>query len=315
MRSLLANRLITAPIVLFAVSWIAFLMPQLTGADPVRAVLRARTTEAAPDPQTLERLSAELGLDRPLVVRYLDFASDALTGDFGLSFVTRTPVVPQLVVAAKASLLLIGLTLAVAVAGGVALGVLAAAQRGRWPDRLVTATSQLGATLPEFVLGPALVLLLAVWGRMLPASGWGTAAHTVLPVVSLAAFPCALIAQLVRAEVLDALTQPFVLAARAKGLPPRRVLWAHVLRGALTTVTATTNLFLVGLLGGAIVVEVIFAVPGLGRLLYAASLDNDLPTFQAGIMVVVAVALAAGFVADLVQLLIDPRLRGRARRR
>jgi len=164
----------------------------------------------------------------------------------------------------------------------------------------------LGVAVPEFILAPVLVLVFAVALPVLPATGWGDPANVVLPALTLALFPTALAAQLTRAEMLDVLARPHVDLARAKGVSERRVLWGHGARLALTSVTSLSGVFFAGLLGGAVVVEVVFAVPGLGRLLYDAVLGQDLPVIQAGLLLVVAVAVVAGAVADTAQLAADP---------
>lgn len=292
---------------LLVLSFLAFLLPQLTGADTTRAVIRTRTAEAAPDQATVDRLSAELGLDRPLPERYLAFLGDLVTGDLGLSYSTRTPVAPQLVRALGVSVLLAGSALTLAVVGGLALGVLSAARPDGPVDRLVSVASRLFVSVPDFVVGPLLVLLFAVQLDVLPATGWGTLRQALLPVTTLALFPLALFSQLTRAEVLDALRSPWVLAARGRGLPERRIL-RNALRSSVSSVLALLSLFLPASLGAAVVIEVIFAVPGLGQLLYNAVLASDLPVTQAGLVTLAALAVTISLAADVLRRRLDPRL-------
>ncbi|MHA6628002.1 ABC transporter permease [Pseudonocardia sichuanensis] len=308
----LLRRLAPLPVVLLVASVLVFLLPRLTGVDPVRAVLRARTAESVPDPAVAARMTRELGLDAPLPQQYLTWLGQVLQGDLGLSFATRAPVAPQLFAALGVSALLAALALAIAAAVGVPAGVHAARRPGGALDRVVTGASVLGVAVPEFILAPVLVLVFAVALPVLPATGWGEPADVVLPALTLALFPTALAAQLTRAEMLDVLARPHVVLARAKGVSGRRVLWAHGARLALTSVTSLSGLFFAGLLGGAVVVEVVFAVPGLGRLLYDAVLGQDLPVIQAGLLLVVAVAVVAGAVADTVALAADPVARDAA---
>ncbi|WP_219413382.1 ABC transporter permease [Pseudonocardia nigra] len=311
MLATLARRLAPLPVVLLVASVVVFLLPRLAGVDTVRAVLRARSAESMPDPAVAERITRELGLDASLPEQYLRWLGRVLQGDFGLSFATRTPVGPQLLDALGVSALLAAVAVALAAAVGIPAGVLAARRPGGPLDRAVTGLSVLGVAVPEFILAPVLVLGFAVALPLLPATGWGGSADVVLPAVTLALFPAALAAQLTRAEMLDVLARQHVVLARAKGLTERRILWAHGARLACTSVTSLSGMFFAGLLGGAVVVEVVFALPGLGRLLYDAVIGQDLPMVQAGLLAVIAVAVLASALADALQLAADPVARTR----
>jgi peptide/nickel transport system permease protein len=306
---MIVRRLLSLPAVLLAASVLVFLLPRLAGVDTVRAVLRARVAEAEPDPVAAARAATELGLDRPLPEQFLRWLGHVLTGDLGLSYATRTPVAPQLASALGVSAVLTVLALALAAAIGIPAGVHAARRPGGLVDRVVTVTSVLGV-----ILAPVLVLLLAVVVPLLPALGWGSPAQAVLPALTLAAFPAALAAQLTRAETADVLSRPHVVLARAKGLTDGVVLWRHGARLALTAVTSLSGLFFAGLLSGAVVVEVVFAVPGLGRLLYDAVIGQDLPMIQAGLLAVVLVAVLAALAAEVLQLALDPAARASVQR-
>jgi ABC-type dipeptide/oligopeptide/nickel transport system permease component len=303
---LLLRRLLPLPAVVLGAAVLIFLLPRLAGVDTVRAVLRSRVAEAEPDPAVAARVAAELGLDRPLSEQFLRWLGHVLTGDLGLSFASRTPVAPQLASALGVSAVLTALALVLAAAIGIPAGVHAARKPGGLVDRVVTAASVLGVAVPEFILAPVLVLLLAVAVPLLPALGWGSPAQVVLPVLTLAAFPAALAAQLTRAETADVLTRPHVVLARAKGLTDGVVLWRHGARLALTAVTSLSGLFFAGMLSGAVLVEVVFAVPGLGRLLYDSVIAQDLPMLQAGLLAVVMVAVLASVAAEALQLALDP---------
>jgi peptide/nickel transport system permease protein len=303
---MIIRRLVSLPVVVLAASVLIFLLPRLTGVDTVRAVLRSRVAEAEPDPVVAARVAAELGLDRPLPEQFLRWFGHVLTGDLGLSYATRTPVAPQLASALGVSAVLTTLALVLAAAIGIPAGVHAARRRGGLVDRVVTVASVLGVAVPEFILAPVLVLLLAVAVPLLPALGWGGPAQAVLPALTLATFPAALAAQLTRAETADVLSRPHVVLARAKGLTDGVVLWRHAARLALTSVTSLSGLFFAGLLSGAVVVEVVFAVPGLGRLLYDAVIGQDLPVVQAGLLAVVLIAVLAALAAEVLQLALDP---------
>ncbi|MEV1293924.1 ABC transporter permease [Pseudonocardia sp. NPDC049635] len=313
MTALLVRRLLALPLVFAAAAVLVFLLPRFSGQDTALAVLRSRTAEADPDPVVLAALRERYGLDGSLLDQFLAWSGALLTGDLGISYTSRTPVSTLLWPALGTSLVLTAAAIVVAGLVGVPAGVRAARRPGGRFDRLLATGSVLGVAVPEFVLGTVLVLTFAVTLPLLPATGWGTPAQAVLPVLTLAAFPAALAAQLVRAETVDALARPHVAVARSKGLPGPTVLWRHGGRLALTSVASMSGLFLGGLLGGSVVVEVLFAVPGLGRLLYDAVLGQDLPVVQAGLLTVVMVAALAGILAELLALSLDPVARSAIR--
>ncbi|GAA1835289.1 ABC transporter permease [Pseudonocardia alni subsp. carboxydivorans] len=313
MTALVARRLLALPLVAVAAAVLVFLLPRFSGQDTALAILRSRTGESDPDPAVLAALREQYGLDGSWWDQFTGWAGALLRGDLGISWTSRTPVSGLLWPALGVSLTLTVAALVLAALVGIPLGVRAARRPGGRLDRILTTGSVLGVAIPEFVLGTALVLAFAVTVPVLPATGWGDVDQAVLPVLTLAAFPAALAAQLVRAETVDALTRPHVAVARSKGISDGRVLWRHGGRLALTSVTSLSGLFLGGLLGGSVVVEVLFAIPGLGRLLYDAVLGQDLPVVQAGLLAIVLVAAVAGILAELLALALDPVARSAVR--
>jgi len=309
--SALLRRLAPLPFVLLAASVLVFALPRLTGVDVPRAVLRARTADAVPDPEVQARVAAEFGLNDSAVVQYLRWLGAALRGDLGFSFVTRQPVAEVVGDGLAVSGVLTVLALGLAASIGVPAGVYAASRPGGLLDRGLSAAGIVGVSVPEFVLAPWLVLVLAVGLGVVPAVGWGGPAHVVLPVLTLAAYPGALAAQLVRAETVEVLGRDHVRLARAKGLSPGRVLWRHGARLATTSVTSLSAMVVAGLLGGSVVVEVVFGIPGMGRGLYDAVLAQDLPVIQAATLAVVVVAVSAGAVVEVLALVLDPVARNR----
>ncbi|MBN9759701.1 peptide ABC transporter, permease protein [Pseudonocardia sp. Ae406_Ps2] len=313
MTALVARRLLALPLVAVAAAVLVFLLPRFSGQDTALAILRSRTGESDPDPSVLAALREQYGLDGTWWDQFTGWAGALLRGDLGISWTSRTPVSGLLWPALGVSLTLTVAALVLAALVGIPLGVRAARRPGGRLDRALTTGSVLGVAIPEFVLGTALVLAFAVTVPVLPATGWGDVDQAVLPVVTLAAFPAALAAQLVRAETVDALARPHVAVARSKGISDGRVLWRHGGRLALTSVTSLSGLFLGGLLGGSVVVEVLFAIPGLGRLLYDAVLGQDLPVVQAGLLAIVLIAAVAGILAELLALALDPVARSAVR--
>lgn len=310
MLAVLLRRLAAAPIVLLALSLFVFSLPTLTGTDVARATLRARIAEPDPDAQTLHNIRQELALDQPFVTQYAAFTRQLLKGDFGYAYASRKPVKPTVMKALAISGTLAGLSMALAVCMAVPLGLLAAARQGAWLDRLLNLLARTVISVPMHVLAPMLILVVAVQLRWLPTGGWTSPKHMVLPVIATSLVPMGLLAQLVRSETADALRQPFVRTARAKGLPPWRVLW-HAGRVSLTGTLAIGSTFLAGLIGGSVVTEVIFTIPGIGSLLYDAVTNLDLPLIQGGLFVTLLAGLGVGLLSDMAAVLLDPRIRYR----
>lgn len=306
MRSSRLKRLLSAPFVLLGFSFFAFMLPELQGLDQARATLYARSQDAEPDEETLAAISAELGLDDPLLVRYWNYLTDVATGDFGVSNVSRSPVWPQVWRAATVSGTVVALAIGSAVIMASILGVVAASRANQWPDRVITSASRVVVAVPVHVLTPILVYLLALRFDLVPTSGWGEPQHVILPVLALALSPIALFSQVVRSEMIDTLEQPYIRTALAKGLRWRRVVWVHAARVSLVGVLTLGSLFIAGLLGGAVIAEVILGVPGLGRLLHTAVTTADVPMFQGGLLVAVFVGLLLGIISDGVSALLSP---------
>jgi peptide/nickel transport system permease protein len=299
------------PFVLLAFTFVAFLLPDLQGIDQARATLYARSEQAEPTQEALDAVSAELGLDDPLLQRYGRYLGDVVTGDFGDSYTSRSPVWPQVWRATIVSAGIVGLAIGVAVIAASVLGVVAAAYEHRWPDRLITGLARVLVAIPIHVVTPALVFVVALQLDLVPTSGWGTPSHYVLPVIALAIGPTALFSQVVRSEMLDTLEKPFIRTALAKGLPWRRVVWVHAARVSLVGVLTLGSLFIAGLLGGAVIAEVILGIPGLGRLLHTAVTTVDIPMFQGGVIVAVTAGILTGLFGDVLSAVLSPRERER----
>ncbi len=306
MRSSRLQRVLSAPVLLLAFSFFAFMLPELQGIDQARATLLARSQDAEPNEETLAAISAELGLDDPLPVRYGRYLTGVVQGDFGDSNVSRTPVWPQVWRATIVSATVVALAIGSSVIIASVLGVVAAANQNRWPDRLITGVSRVLVAVPVHVLTPILVYVAALRLDLVPTSGWGEPEHLVLPVLALALSPIALFSQIVRSEMLDTLEQPYIRTALAKGLRWRRVVWVHAARVSLVGVLTLGSLFIAGLLGGAVIAEVILGVPGLGRLLHTSVVTADVPMFQGGLLVAVAVGITIGLLGDGLSALLSP---------
>jgi peptide/nickel transport system permease protein len=274
--------------------------------------------QSAGDPAAEAALRAFFGLDRPVWLQYGAWAADVLHGDLGISWRQGLPV-SEIVGAAFLVTLQIGLvTLAVAMLVGVPLGILAGTAPGRWPDLLVEGFSLLGLSAPVFWTGMVLLILAGAWLGWSPPMIYASPGESLrdnlesiaLPVAALGLLQAAAYAQFARQQTAAILRQDFVRAAIARGLPARVVFGRHVLRNVAIPLVTFAGLILVQILGGVVVVETLFAIPGLGRTLLAAVQARDYPVLQGALLVAVLVALLVNLLVDLAYALIDPRVRG-----
>jgi peptide/nickel transport system permease protein len=302
-RAFLLRRLLHAVFVIWGVVTVVFFLVRLTG-DPTYFLVDQSATQAE-----IAHARAMLGLDRPLIVQYVDFLGSAARGDFGRSIREKRPALPMVLehfwpatVELAAAALLLSTVLA------VPLGVISATHRGRFADHLSRVASLFLQSMPSFWLGIMLILLFAVMlGGLLPAYGTGTLKHLVLPAVALAAAPLAQNVRLVRAGMLEVLGQDYVRTARAKGVAERRVIYRHALRNAALPVITVTGLSLGFMLSSAVIIETVFAWPGMGRLIVQAVPGRDFPVIQAGVFVFALVFVAINLIVDLFYTVVDPR--------
>ncbi len=308
------RRLAIFVVSLWAASVIVFALLSVLPGDPAAVILGTQAT-----PESLASLRSELGLDRPVVVQYLDWSGDLLRGDFGTSYINRLSIGRQIVdrLTVTVPLALMGIALAVLVA--VPAGVLAAARHRKATDTVVSTLSQLGLAVPAFWAGLVFVTFLAVRWRIFPAGGFpgwsddflGSLKALVLPSVSLALVQGAILARYVRSAVLEVMNEDFIRTARAKGLTRTGALWRHGLRNAAIPVVTILGLQLAALLAGTVVIESVFVLPGLGNLLLQAISRRDLLLVQGAAFVIAAIILLVNLIVDLSYPLIDPRVRRR----
>lgn len=288
---------------LLAVATIVFVLLRVVG-DPLAGLVPPGS-----DPADVATLRQTYGLDRPLPEQYLAFVTAAAHGDFGESWRQGRPALTAALERLPATLMLVGAAALLAIGGGVGLGMAAGSAAGRWPDVGIRLIALGGQTVPAFWLGTLLMLLFAVHLRWVPASGLAGPTSVVLPAVTLAAFPMATIVRLVRASTRQALTADYVRTARGKGLSESILLRRHVLRNALLPALGFAGFQFGFLLGGAAVVEAVFAYPGLGLLALNAVADRDLPVVQAFVAVVATLLIALNLLIDVAAQWLDPRLR------
>ena len=316
MGRLLVGRLTDLLIVLFGVSVITFAFVRMIPGDAVAIMLGANTEVT---PERMEAVRARLGLDQPVLTQYVDWLGNALRGDLGTSIWTGTPVTQEIASHIWPTLQLTVLSLLLAIVLAVPLGILMARRRGKRGEGGLQAISVVGLTVPPFWLGILLILFVSVVAPSAQLLGYvpftedplGNLRRLVLPAICLALPITANLARLLRSTLLEALQQDYVRTARAKGVPDRRVLYRHALRNALIPFVTSVGIMAGYLLGGAIVIEQVFAIPGLGRLILGAIAERNYPLVQATILLVTCAFVMVNFIVDLLYALIDPRVSGR----
>ena len=309
MVTFLLRRAATLVVTLLVVSVLAFLIPYVGEGDAARKILRARVNDPALEPAQVEALTRELGLDRPLHVQYLEWLGQVARGDFGFSFTSRTPVQELVVPALGVSMSLAISALLLALVFALPLGTWAATRRGGKVDNAITFMSQSAVSAPEYWVGPVLVLVFARQLGWLPSGGWDGLAYIVLPATALALRPLGYFTQVMRAAMTDVLSAPYITAARSRGLSFPQTLVQHGLRNSLLPVMTLFSFWFAGLLGGAVVIEVIFNIPGMGRLLYTAVINNDVPVIQGGMLWILTLAVVINTATDLLYGVLNPAIR------
>lgn len=305
MRALLLRRLITAIPTLLGVVILSFVLMRLAPGGPFDG-------ERALDEETRAAMDAAYGLDLPLGEQILLYIGRIVRGDFGPSLVYRDFTVSELIAQGlPISLTIGGLALLLACALGIGGGLWAAVRAGRWQDEAIMGAATLLTALPVFVIGPLFVLIFALGLGWLPVSGWeaGSPSHLVLPVVALALPFAGAIAKLTRAGLSRALNEDHVRTARARGLPEHRVIARHALRPALVPVASYLGPAAAGLLTGAVIIETVFALPGLGRYFVQGALNRDYPLVLGVVTLYAGLIILFNLVADLIYGWLDPRMR------
>jgi len=303
--------LLTIPAML-AMSVIVFFIIRLVPGDPALVILGLRAT-----PESVAALRQELRLDDPIAVQYLSWLGNVLRGDLGVDYRTHEPIAEMIVTRLPVTLEMALLAMLMAMAMGIPLGVLAAVRRRGLADQGSTALGLVGISIPDFWLGVMLILLMALVLGWLPSSGYvppreslaDNLRHMLLPAFTLAVNFAAVLTRTTRAAVLEVLDRPFVRTARAKGLRERAVVLGHVLRNAAIPIVTVLGLQLGYALGGAVIIEQIFALPGVGRLTLNAVLERNYPVVQGAVLLVTFLFMLTTIVTDSLYAVLDPRIR------
>lgn len=282
---------------------IVFIAQRLAG-DPLALLLPMDATEAE-----FDAMRIELGLDQPMLVQFWRFLQSVATGDFGYSYQWQAPAMELILDRLPATLELAVAGLVFAIALAVPLGVFSALYQGSWIDRIAKVFAMLGQALPSFWIGLLLILFFAVTLNWLPAYGRGGISHLVLPAIALGWYPVAAMTRTLRSAMLDILQSDYIRMARSVGLTERAIVWKYALRNGAVPLATMIGVYFANMLGGAFVVEVVFAWPGVGRTVVEAVFSRDFPVVQAGVILSAVVFVTVNLLVDLSYGLIDPRIR------
>jgi peptide/nickel transport system permease protein len=312
----IGRRLLYAIPIAFGVSVVCFSLVYLAPGDPLQTILPSDASA-----ETIAMVKAAYGFDQPIPIQFLKWLGRVLVGDFGQSIATRRPVLLEVSGAMSNTVTLVMFAVPLSFSLGYAMGAIAGCFPGRIPDRVITGTAVMGVSVPNYWLGIVLVIIFAVEMMALPATGmgangstafsvfrWADARFLVLPVITLSMVPIGIIARTTRAAVAEVLNQDFVTTLRAKGLSEFAVV-RHVLKNSLPQVLAVMGLQFGYLIGGSILVETVFTWPGSGFLLSKAIINRDIPVLQGTILALSMVFVATNLLVDLLQSMIDPRIR------
>ncbi|MGN6870957.1 MAG: ABC transporter permease [Solirubrobacteraceae bacterium] len=312
MAEVVARRLALAIPTLFGMSVIVFLIVHLVPGDPARAILGINAT-----PALIVHVRSQLGLDHSLPSQYAQWLGNVLTGNFGTDYSSGAPIGTLLAQRLPVTIELSVAALAIATAIGIPLGVAAAVWRSRLPDTAAQGVSMLGISVPDFWLGIVLILLFSLGLGILPSSGWvplgqdpvGNLEHIALPALALGIGFGAVLIRVTRAAMLDVLAQDYIRFCRAKGVSEFLVVFKHALRNAAIPITTVVGMQAGYLLGGAIVIEQVFSLPGVGQLVLNGVLQRDYPVVQGAVLVIGAMFIAVNLFADVLYTVLNPRLR------
>ncbi len=314
MTAYLLKRTAIAIATLVLASLVVFAVLEIVPGDPARLMLGMNASA-----EQVEQLRTQMGLNDPLLLRYIHWAGGLLTLDFGRSLTYSVPVIDLVRERIAVSLPLALIALALSAAIAIPVGLYSASRRGHAGDTLAMGAAQIGVAIPNFWFALMLIYLFAVWLWLVPAGGfpgwsngaWPALRSLLLPAIALALPQAAILARVTRSALLDVLNEDYIRTARAKGIPYRAVLWRHALRNAMIPVLTILGLQFAFLLAGTIIIENVFYLPGLGRLVFQAITQRDLIVVESVVMLLVAAVIAVNLIVDLSYAVVDPRLRGR----
>lgn len=310
------RRFIQAIVVLFLVTILVFLAMRLLPGDPIRMILTTSSAEGLTEEQ-IAQVRHEYGLDKPLVVQYFSWVNDILHGNLGKSILQKVPVSDEVFRRIPITLHLGVLAFILGLVIGIPLGIVSAVRRGTWLDTVVTTIANLGITVPAFWLGFLLIYAFAMYWPLLPVMGytspftdfWLNTRQLVMPVFCLALFPIASITRQTRSSMLEVMRQDYIRTAWSKGLKERAVIMKHALKNGLIPIVTLAGLGVPMIVGGAVLIETVFNIPGMGRLAVTSVLNQDYPYVQGVVLIVSAAVVFVNFAVELTYGWLDPRIR------
>lgn len=313
MKAFLVRRLLQTLITLFVVSLISFTLSMVLPGDPSLSIVGSEGASEA----MIQNLRQELGLDQPIVVQYFKWMGALVSGDFGISIRTRAHVLTLFAQRLPVTLELLCFGILFSLLIAIPMGIFSALRPNTWVDTAGTVIAVSGVAMPQFFLGMILILVFSIWLGWLPSSGYvsplenlaGNFKGMILPAISLGSVVAAEIMRQLRSSMLEVLNEDFVQTARAKGVPEFQVIIRHVLRNALIPVVTLLGMRIGRLIGGIVIIEVVFSLPGIGRLLMNAVLFNDFPVLQTGVLLVALAVTFLNLLADVSYSFLDPRIR------
>jgi peptide/nickel transport system permease protein len=316
METFIVHRLIQSFIVLVLVSIIVFLAIRLLPGDPIRLVVSSDNAQSYSEAQ-IEELRHEFGLDKPLPVQYFNWVGGLFHGDMGTSIFTRAPVSAEIFRRLPITLYLGFISLIVSLVIGVPVGVVSAIKRGKWLDQLVISISNLGITVPIFWLGLLLIYFFGLYLKWLPVMGytspfenfWMSTKQLVMPVFCLAVFPIASMARQTRSSMLEVMRQDYIRTAWSKGLRERVIVFRHALKNGLIPIITLSGMSISIIVGGTVIIETVFNIPGMGRLAVTSVQNQDYPFVQGIILVVAAAVVLTNLLVEIAYGWADPRIR------
>ena len=317
MGRLIAGRMVRLVATLLLVTFVTFMATSLLPGDPVNALI---PIEAQQDREFVEQVREEWGFNDPILVRYGRWLGDAVRGDLGDSYVTGRPIIDEITPRLPVTGELMVVTVLLGILIGVPLGLLSGYREGSRADQAVSAFAQFGLSIPNFVLGIVLIYVFAIKLRWLPATGWtrisdsvtGNLKSVAMPAIALAVSEVAVYLRVLRSDIISTLKENYILSARAKGLKDRFILFRHALRPSSLTLTTLIGLNIAGLITGTIVIEQLFAIPGLGRRLFSAVFQRDYMMVQGLTVLLAAAYVIINATVDFIYIASDPRIRRRA---
>jgi peptide/nickel transport system permease protein len=300
----LLQRILSMIPVLFGVALFIFIVLHIAPGDPVREMLGMNAA-----PEDYEKLRNELGLNDPLIVQFFSYIGGILTGNFGMSYTSRAPVLDAILSRYPATLTLASLSTLIMVLIGLPAGIISATRQYSLLDRLATGIALMGVSMPTFWIGMLLVLIFALRFRLLPVSGWSTPRHWILPAFAIGFNAAAICMRMTRSTMLEVIRSDYIRTARSKGQAEGRILMHHALRNALIPILTVVGIQLGRMLGGAMVTETVFSIPGLGYYMLQSILSRDYPVVQGGVIFIAATFSLVNLAVDFLYAFIDPRIK------